>query len=631
MPVSVGAETVGKAIVERGKPPTPTPEGKVIADTYKKELKDAGVRSSTERAATRKLEVDSKKAEETIDASIGTAPVDKTTGKKPPRTDAEEVDRFNRATESGEVIATFLEKGKGWENLTPAQKTALRPKIVDKLKEWTGDAHFAGKTPAETEALVDEWMKDPDVFDKVKSLYEARLVNPTSELPGSVAEKQKALADRAKEIGQASKDRVKIKTDLKKEEGDYDRTWAEKDDPANPGGPKIKGSELISLEGFEAQKAVLDADPNYIADRQARVQDLTDRINTLRAREQALATAKNVNQTTLDQATQDLQQAVDDRSGVNKEISDYRTLENNIQKSKQAKTDHEAKIENLKQQRDSFTAKLKELGDQYQKARVEKIGVETSRSEQEEAFVVSVENILADSVDNVITARAKILEDGLQTTLQVEIDGTNDPDRKALLTALQLRYDKFDQSHGILRTGIKKSEIKRVPDKDKIEADLDTLKGADPMAAQIVVERALAGAINPVTNEAYTAVEISNLISSNPEFVKANVGDVVAALIIKGLQTNQIGINDINEMINKKYVTEAKMIEVVTSSQAVKENLEKAGIAGKTLEFLKKNKKLGWWILFAPLLTTPAGVLAVSGYAGYRLIRNAGAKQAAAS
>ena len=623
-------ETLVRTMAERGTPTAREQGSEVAAKAYKDLQQKEGSRKVIDIVAARKDRADEKSARKTINENIGEAPSDRVTGAKT-RTAAEQA-RFDRATRAEDLNLKFLREGKGYENLSATERQIVRRSVAEEMRQWPGvEDLLTGKTPAERNVMIDEWLKDSAFFDKVKDLHSSRVVNPDSKIAGSLGEKQKALTDKAKEIQEAGRERTKTKTKLTSEQASYERYWAEERvDPANPTGPKIPGEKLAELTKLKEAKELQDGtDPNYVQVREATVKEWSERIEDLRKREANLATAKSVDRAALDKATTDYNNAISERGKVNAEISSYRARDTKIVKLEQQKTEQERRIEGFKQKDAELFDKQKSLAETYREAKLQRDELSIGREASEEDFVKSTEDIFKDALGELWIERATLLQDEVNKRIDAELaDPSIDPMTKKLLEQTKVYWDKLDVDKGTLGALRKGGKVEVKTDKDKLDRSIDHLSrfGDETLIRDILYETK-----NPETGNDFTVAEVDAKIAADPDFVKNNRDTVVNALVAKGLVAKRLDQKKLDLLVSKGLVEESQLIDIISNNAEVKKAFEKSGIGAAQIEWLKKNKKVSMWLLLM-LLSPGLGSVVGAGVLSTKLVKGEfGGKGAAAA
>lgn len=278
----------------------------------------------------------------------------------------------------------------------------------------------------------------------------------------------------------------------------------------------------------------------------------------------------------------------------------------------------EARIRATANRNNEIITEISQAADKNAIAEADLELAKTSRVDAERAYAESFTHIYKEAMKAYMGKVGIELGAGAQAMVEETInDPATDPYTKAFLTGLKLRHEQFKKDHGFMHTELKRKVTGRETDKKSLQQDIDELKSTDPDAARQVLTRALFQATNPDTGQKYTATEASAFISANPDFVKNNIQLVTADIISRGLQTGQVRVKEMEKFVLNGHITNEKMVETFTKSQAMKKKLEQAGVTDSKLKEMGKrvgNKKLWMWLaLFAlsPMVATGVGLFVV--------------------
>lgn len=258
--------------------------------------------------------------------------------------------------------------------------------------------------------------------------------------------------------------------------------------------------------------------------------------------------------------------------------------------------------------------------------------VNSLKSREEKEYVGEIENLLQEGMKNLyqtnldrVTAEDISVQDKL-------IKAETDPTLKAIRSSInEGRWREIDRVRfARVRRGkfLGKGKIEKFKS-GQIKLDMRTFAdlGQDAFWEKLARENLgfpSTGALTPPQQE------MLNKVLSSEKF-KTDIGPKASRdLLAAAMKTDNLDDDDMDKILDTDYgaqlVTEAE----VRHKELIDETKKRFNFVGPTKEFIKKNKKLGWWLLALPLLTTPAGLVGLGGFAVYKLAKaNGGHKEAA--
>lgn len=614
MSVQVSPEANVRVVAEKGNPTVRNAETARSAEAYRNTVKEEGAKRAMEQMALRKERVDGASASKNISENIGSAATDPVTGVKARNPDEQK--RFDRATRAEDRLLKFLHEGKGYVNLNVTEQRAMRNALSTEIRQWPGgDDLFTGKTPAEIDMFLEQWAKDPTLFDKVKELHAKRVVNSEEKTGRTTQEHTEKIEETEKTIETKEKE---ITTNQDEQKKEYEIIESFEDRTATGGklGDNKARLDIIGGEiSLNYQPAMIQALKREQAEWDTEVKFLIDAITAENG-------AKKPDPAELSRLRGLLNTARTELRTKNGKLENYKNLT-------QEKADLEVKRDASKQKYEQLTdehiQKTNELTNLQKESFVVKAEMgmlSGDRADLEEVFVKSIEGIYGDALSELWGERMKLLEKCLDEKDQEELTNPDaDPMRKAFLEGVGMLGYKAEVKGGKFRGA---RTLERKLDKDKIGAYFDGIKNRTTTPGDIVREVLLGVKKADGTN--YTNAEIADWISAHPELAKKSEEDSMERLVIAGLQARKINQKDIDAFANVGFINEDKLINKLENDPEVKKKLEQAGITQKAWQEIKKHKKIGLGLLTI-LLLGPAGATLVGGYTGVQLLRGGAKKE----
>jgi hypothetical protein len=430
-------QVIAAAVVDRGtnidRGPTPPIDNDTLehaADIYKTVFKETGVRSMHETMAGSGEPIDEKKSKKVIEASVGWE-INKSSGIVDRST--EEQTRLDDIQTAEEITRDFLTNQ--YDGLTDPEKDIVISGIKSAIENWPEAKNLFDTItdPVVQKKLLEEWAKDPRFSDKLRELYD-EIYSDASIPTENVREAQDAL-ERAENH----------KTETEKAETtaiarmNTAATEQAKFSDKGPSGSDSKQEQLDKLVAELSDQTKYP--PNYAEDIQLQIQDLKQQYSNLS--EQANNASKSKDfavSKTLTESARELFTRTGGIDELQRELLDYRrkiSIKNALESEKDSLEAEKLESEEAKE----LASKEKDdalVGESL--ARIAFDESKIARKEQEEKYVLRVQEIYTEAMQKVVLDQVQRGEELYTEKIAALRKGETDPVSLAYLDQLEKRW-----------------------------------------------------------------------------------------------------------------------------------------------------------------------------------------------
>ncbi len=605
---------------------------KRVADRFHADTKHMSPHEIMARA--RGVKIDEAAARENINQNIGT--VD---SKGAVTRTADETIRYTDVSNAEEVARNIIQKD--FTSLTIAEKDVMRKGAHDALKEIP-----------ETKPLLDEYAGDPAALDAFIMGTLGNL-DDSGDLKASYAKQYNEVFGRERVVSQktieaqAKVDEAKAKVDaidesIKANNAASAETNKKLNEFAAPivGGvpvPGPKAFELMAEEGkVSAYLAGVGKGGADIAAMRAskstnelKLQNLKDKYTAIMEKPVG-GPGTTYNAAAKAAELKGVQDQIDTASGVLEEAELILPEYDRVATKRDALAAEETglKAEVNRQYQEDLRLKTERVAAAVEHATLNG-DLDTAKLEEADKYVKDAQGIMKDAVKKLYEQRilkaAGLEEEAYQKMIDDEV---NPAAKKVLEQARDGRWRKIEDSKlskiPKLRRGknLGHGEVERF-DKKRIESDINIVKTHGEKGPEEIVKNMLQNeknhAIDPVTGSlmydaqgkpvmerVYTDDQIDNMLQT-PKFKDQVIPAVRNKLLATALKAGVLSERD-SEMVQNVLGADAISTAMEAHKEWFEQKKKEAGFAGKTIDFIKKHPKFGWWLAIS-IFYPPAGLL----------------------